>query len=105
MSWTLGEAVILIRDIERICPAFGCHVALTGGVLYKNGERKDLDILIYRIRQRDKIDVEGLFKALDEQLRIKKVSGFGWCFKLTRDGKRIDLFDPEESDGEEYPEP
>lgn len=41
-GWTQAEAIALCRKIEDVCPAFGCHVALTGGVLYKLGERKDL---------------------------------------------------------------
>ncbi len=42
--WTQEEAIELCRIIEDICPQAGCHVALTGGCLYKDGERKDLDI-------------------------------------------------------------
>jgi hypothetical protein len=45
MRWTLAEAVEVCRQVEAICPPFGCHVALTGGTLYKDGERKDLDLL------------------------------------------------------------
>lgn len=51
MSWTQEEAIQLCRLLEALAPTFGCHVALTGGCLYKDGERKDCDILLYRIRQ------------------------------------------------------
>jgi len=65
------EATLICRLIESIAPNYGCHVALTGGTLYKSGDRKDVDILFYRIRQVDKIDYDGLFKGLEE-IGIKK---------------------------------
>lgn len=99
-QWTHEQAVALCREIEAVCPAHGCHVALTGGTLYKDGLRKDLDILFYRIRQIEKIDEAGLFAAL-EKVGIKRKSGFGWCIKAFYGEKKIDCFFPEE-DGE-YP--
>lgn len=105
-TWTQQEAIELCKKIEAICPPFGCHVALTGGLLYKDGPRKDCDILFYRIRQRDKIDQEGLFQALEE-IDIIEMSGFGWCFKFVyapnmdeKHCKAIDAFFPEEQGGE-----
>lgn len=100
-TWTLEEAVALCVLIEGICPKFGCHIGLTGGTLYKPGERKDCDIIFYRIRQVERIDLEGLWKALDE-VGIQEVSGFGWCHKATYQGKSIDIFFPEEVEGDEY---
>jgi hypothetical protein len=98
MAWTHDEAVALCRDVEAICPAFGCHVALTGGTLYKDGPRKDADILFYRIRQVERIDEAGLFAALAE-IGVERTTGFGWCIKAKFGGKSIDCFFPEE-DGE-----
>lgn len=98
-TWTHEQALDLCRKIEAICPAFGCHVALTGGLLYKDGERKDCDILFYRIRQIEHIDEEGLFNALAE-IGVQKVSGFGWCHKAEYEGRKIDCFFPEEQGGE-----
>jgi hypothetical protein len=87
--------------VEAICPPFGCHVALTGGTLYKDGPRKDLDLLFYRIRQRPKIDQDGLWIDLETVLGLKLQRGFGWCFKLEdRFGRKIDAFFPEEQGGE-----
>ena len=51
MNWTQQHAIELCKRIESVCPRYGCHVALTGGLLYKDGPRKDCDILFYRIRQ------------------------------------------------------
>lgn len=102
--WTQAEAIDLCRKIEAVCPRFGCHVALTGGTLYKEGPRKDLDLLFYRIRQRPEIDIDGLIKVL-EPLGIEfEDGGFGWCFKgwLNPSGKPIDCFFPEEIGGKEY---
>lgn len=94
--WTLPQALKLCRELESIAPAYGAHVALTGGCLYKDGERKDVDIMFYRIRQVNKIDVDGLFSEL-EDFGIKKTGGFGFVFKaVTATGKKIDFFFPEE---------
>lgn len=100
--WTTQEAVDLCIKLEAIAPDFGAHIGLTGGLLYKQGERKDADIIIYRIRQVEAIDTTGLFDAF-EQLGVRKVSGFGWCHKATYQGKAIDFFFPEE-DGEYDPQ-
>lgn len=93
--WTREHAIHICVMIEAICPPFGCHVALTGGCLYKIGERKDLDLVFYRIRQVDSIDIDGLFGAL-ATLGIHKSGGFGFVYKATYDGRSIDLFFPEE---------
>ena len=102
-AWTQQEAIALCREIEAICPAYGCHVALTGGLLYKSGPRKDCDLLFYRIRQTPKIDFDGLWIAL-AKIGLEQTSGFGWCFKGHYCGKPIDMFSPEEAGGE-YPQP
>lgn len=100
LVWTLDVAVALCRAIEEFAPRYGCHVALTGGVLYKNGPRKDLDLLFYRIRQVEQIDVGGLFKRMAE-IGVKRVTeGEPWCIKaITRKGFGVDCFFPEASGG------
>ena len=92
--WTLDAAVALCREIEAVCPKHGCHVALTGGTLYKDGPRKDADILFYRIRQIDAIDVDGLMETL-RGLGVVPGEDYGWCFKATYHEKPIDFFFPE----------
>jgi hypothetical protein len=94
-AWTQADAVALCRVVEEIAPAFGAHVALTGGCLYKEGERKDCDLLFYRIRQTPSIDHDGLFEALGAA-GLHKVSGGGWCHKGRYKGKSVDMFFPEE---------
>lgn len=98
-KWTRQEAVNLCVLIESICVEYGCHVALTGGTLYKHGERKDCDVLFYRIRQIPEINIDGLFAALRDA-GIDRVSGQGWCHKAIYQGKGIDMFFPEADDGE-----
>ena len=102
MKWTQSEAIDLCKKVESIAPNYGAHVALTGGCLYRDGERKDLDILFYRIRQVDAIDTDDLFAALSE-IGIEKIGGFGWCHKALFGKKRIDIFFPEEAEGEYDP--
>jgi hypothetical protein len=94
--WTLEEAVELCRYLEAIAPDFGCHVALTGGCLYKDGRRKDADIMFYRIRQKPVIDQAGLLDALKRIHGIEVVASHGWVIKVTYDGKPVDLFFPED---------
>ena len=100
---TLTQAIELCRIVETIAPDYGCHVALTGGTLYKGGDRKDIDILFYRIRQVDSVDTEGLMEALACE-GIVKLSGFGWVHKALWKGISIDMFFPEEQEGDQvYP--
>lgn len=98
-AWTQAEAVALCREVEAIAPEFGCHVALTGGLLYKDGPRKDADLLFYRIRQVAQVDVDGLFSALGG-IGLNKTGGFGWCHKALFNEKPVDCFFPEEAGGE-----
>lgn len=100
-AWTQAEAIRLCKQLEEFAPTYGCHVALTGGLLYKDGPRKDADILLYRIRQVTEIDMDGmegkmlsLGITLDADMRPYGESG--WVRKaITHDGKAIDFFFPE----------
>lgn len=102
MKWTQAQAIELCRKIETIAPRYGCHVALTGGTLYHFGERKDADILFYRIRQVSFIDVDGLMIGLQE-IGVVPLKDFGWCYKAEYEGRKIDFFFPEREGGQDYP--
>jgi hypothetical protein len=94
--WGQVQAIQLCKEIEAIAPKYGAHVALTGGCLYKEGARKDVDIMFYRIRQVAKIDRENLFIELTK-LGLFVVRGFDWCYKakyMPFDAN-VDLFFPE----------
>lgn len=101
-QWTLESALPVVKLVEAVAPDFGCHVALTGGVLYKDGFRKDLDLLFYRIRQVNKIDEDGLLDKL-ETFGFTDFKTFGWVTKGTFFGKGVDLFFPERKGAEGYP--
>ena len=100
-KWTQEQAIELCRKIEVIAPKYGCHVALTGGTLYHYGERKDADILFYRIRQVTAIDVAGLMGGL-AALGVVPGNDYGWVYKATYEGRAIDFFFPER-EGQIYP--
>jgi hypothetical protein len=102
MTWTQDEAIDLCRKVEDIAPNFGCHVALTGGCLYKHGPRKDCDLLFYRIRQTPEIDREGLLTAL-KRIGLYMGNEHGWVQKASYEGKSVDLFFPDYDDAGQYP--
>lgn len=95
MTWTQAEAIALCSEIEELVPVAGCHVALTGGTLYRQGERKDLDLVFYRIRQEPEINMPKLWDLL-ASIGIEKLKGWGWCYKAQKGDKKIDCFFPEE---------
>lgn len=69
--WTQTMAIELCRRVESVVPAYGLHVALTGGTLYGHGHRKDCDLVLYRIRQAKVVDSAALACALEQ---------IGFCF-------------------------
>lgn len=92
--WDAKTAIDLCRKIEAMCPSFGCHVALTGGTLYKDGRRKDVDILFYNVRQVKSMNRAGLLLAL-EAMGFVLTKHMGWLQKATYMGKDVDMFFPE----------
>lgn len=93
------DAIRLCKQIEDVSPEFGLHVALTGGCLYKHGERKDVDIILYRIRQVSNPDYQGLYSKLSEINICSTLERYGWVTKaITPDGINIDFFDIEYDD-------
>ena len=109
--WTQQEALDLCRKIEPILAQLGCHVALTGGLLYKDGKRKDCDLIVYREGQdfgdeprgsfSDTVDRDALFDALKE-IDITVTLEHTRVVKATRQGQRIDFIFPE-CEGEYVP--
>lgn len=94
MDWELTDGLHMCVGLEAIAPAFGYHVALTGGVLYKVGPRKDLDVLFYRIRDNKNPDRAGLIAELKRRgFEIRKE--YGWVQKVAWLGRDMDLFFPD----------
>lgn len=92
--WTRDQAIELCTKIEAFAPRFGFHVALTGGLLYKRGARKDADILFYEIRGSEKHDYEGLLDAL-QSIGIVLGDDYGFIHKASYRGRNIDFMLPE----------
>lgn len=93
-------AISLARNLEKVALACGdCHIALTGGALYKDGSRKDMDFIVYRVRQFEKLDKER-FLSYARSVGLKELTDFGFCVKChytADDGKlySVDLLFPE----------
>ena len=94
MNWTLDEAQKLCILVENAVRPANAHVALTGGVLYKDGARKDLDLLFYGVRQTYGVDPAILLPAL-EKLGFEIGEQYGWVTKAYYQSKPVDLFFPE----------
>jgi hypothetical protein len=61
------------------------------GLLYKIGERKDCDLLFYRVRQWKCVDFTGLLEALAKIGCVPRVVGAPrWCVKATYRGRAVD---------------
>ena len=103
MTWTFEQARPLIIKLEMRLPAAGCHVALTGGVLYKFGQRKDLDLIVYRIRQME-IQEDKMVAAFKE-CEVEIIKRYGWMYKARYRGNGIDILIPESGGSEKYPSP
>jgi hypothetical protein len=93
-DWTQAEGIALATAVEEVAPKFGAHVALTGGLLYKRGTRKDADLLFYRIRQQA-LDLDGLKGALAD-IGLTITNDYGFVKKAKYRGKTVDLLFPEQ---------
>ena len=97
---TQQDGVRLCELLHEKLQPLGYFPALTGGLLYKEGNRKDIDIIIYRHRQK----VEK-FETTDIQLALLEVgvniTGFyGFVTKAEWQGFTVDIFNPETNDTE-----
>jgi len=68
--WTREEGIALCKAIEPIVATFGCHIALTGGLLYKDGKRKDCDLIVYRAGQDFGDEPRGSFSESVDQWQV-----------------------------------
>ncbi len=89
MNLTIARDIC--KTLEPIAAANGGHVALTGGCLYKDGDRKDCDIVIYRHKQAEPLNRTKLFK---DMIAAGFVPGtdYGRISKWTFNQSSIDLF-------------
>lgn len=87
---------------DKLSP-IGFYPALTGGLIYKDGPRKDIDIVIFRNRQEhDGFETAQLFDEL-ASVGVDIIDTFGFVTKAEWKGFTIDLFNPEsEYETEKY---
>lgn len=101
--WSVTEAVELCTLIQSVSPNHNCHPALTGGLLYKTGLRKDCDIVIYQRGDTDgvrpPINWDGLWFDL-VKIGLDMNVDYGYVKKCVWRGKTVDIFDPTKDGGD-----
>lgn len=101
---TNSDGLELCKILYTELSSEGFYPALTGGLLYKSGERKDIDIVIFRNRQ---LHASFEMKEIEHLLMKVGLSDFtyyGFVTKAKWKGFTVDLFNPEtqlEFDGED----
>ena len=101
---TKDQAILLCKEIFRCLSGRGFYPALTGGLLYKDGDRKDIDIVIYRHRQNiQEFELKDLESFLSES-GLSDFKHYGFVTKCAWNNLAVDLFNPESSSlsDEEY---
>lgn len=95
MSKNINKAVEICKKIYETLSPLGFYPALTGGTLYKDGLRKDIDIVIFRNRQLiDKFEISHIQKPL-ESIGLYDFNHYGFVTKCKFGSFDIDLFNPE----------
>ena len=80
---SLCEAIELCNKLYLQLERFGYFPALTGGQLYKTGGRKDIDIVIYRHRQK-----VANFEMKDIKSNLEEIVEAG-CAHMFLDGRGV----------------
>lgn len=92
---TLEDGITLCKILEQTLKEAGLFPALTGGLLYKDGGRKDIDIVLYRHRQQlDQFEVE-MIQPLLAKVDITVTGFYGFVTKAKWRGFVVDIFNPE----------
>ena len=97
----LAQAVALCVELEPIVAVHGGHVSLTGGSLYKDGERKDADIVIYRHKFAIPVAWEKLLSDIEVCTDLFLIKDCGRVKKFRRkSGAYVDIIDPNNGEGD-----
>lgn len=106
-GWYLGDAQMIIRELQKILWPIGWHVCLGGGVLNHGYSANDLDLYvlpIYRDGVKTELDaltaVNGYFTSdgtYDENGDVKSTCDvehecFAYCQRYTNPGKSVEVF-------------
>lgn len=103
MIWNISQAVELCRTLEDLTRPLEWHVGLTGGVLYKDGQRKDCDVILYST-QRSQLDAKQLLSRISALPEVTAFRRYGYVTKFDYNGKPVDILMPELKGQEgEYP--
>ena len=107
--WQIEDAIALATAVEGVVAPMGWHVALTGGMLYKGGSRKDVDLILYHHNQPNAELASASRDEIENALRGIDLDVFGVysaVSKATYRGKAVDLLYVERRGGlTGYPEP
>ena len=98
MNRHLEAAISLCKDLYDVLSPEGYFVALTGGTLYKEGERKDIDLIIYRHRVNALFEINEL-EPLLEKVGLHDFRYFGFVTKCKWGNTEVDILHPETSSG------
>lgn len=94
----MDDILRLAKLLEPIADHAGFHIGLTGGQLYKEGERKDIDFVVYGTREgADKLpDINDLMVKWSNSLPDFQCKSFhGYVTKATWKGYDLDFLYPE----------
>lgn len=92
--WVQSEALELAVKLEEVLSVVGWHVALTGGCLYKEAQRKDADFIVYR----NDMSVEpNQITIIDAIRNVGLVcnAAYARVLKCTYGSKSVDIIMPE----------
>lgn len=95
---TVDDGILLCQMLYPALKQIGLFPALTGGVLYKGGNRKDIDIVIYRHRQDRSSGWETTNEDIAKVLMdcgITITGFFGFTTKASWRGIQVDILNPE----------
>lgn len=94
------KGIELCQILHKKLSLYGYFPALTGGLLYKEGDRKDIDIVIYRHRQNiSDFEMHDIETALVD-IGFAEIQYFGFVTKAKWQGISVDLFNPEANENE-----
>jgi hypothetical protein len=100
MQTKLELAIELCTKIYDHSSIFRVYPALTGGTLYKDGERKDIDIVLYG----DSPEITlGTVANILNNVNVTIIKMYGRVTKCTYKGVDVDIILPSHV-GEYYPE-
>lgn len=90
-EWTLDQACSFCFQLEPVISGLGMHIGLTGGCLYKKGQRKDMDIILYRHHGAELSGFDDFLSALSLHGVLIKSVHHNVVKMVTRDGQSIDF--------------